>query len=248
MGPFTDRVVIVTGAARGLGRDYARLFALDGAAVVLADVADVGGAVDAVEATGARCLGVEVDVTSRVSTEAMVDRVVDVFGRIDVLVNNAGVWRGLAGPGAGLLDLTDERWQQAWSVNVTGTLNASRAVVSTMSERGEGRIINISSMASRSAAGAYGVTKMAVNQMTLALASELGERGITVNCVAPGISAFEGAKSNIDSADAVVAGNIIKRLGTSRELYAAMRYLCSDEAAWVTGQTLHVNGGAFAVF
>lgn len=247
MSKFEGRVAVVTGAARGLGRDYARFFAADGAQVVLADLAadTVTKVAAELSADGTRCIGAAVDVSDRSSTEALAARVRDEFGRVDFLVNNAGLWRQLT---TSLLDMDDELWQQAWGVNVTGTLNATRALVPLMKEQGFGRVVNVSSMASRSPAGAYAVTKMAVNSLTLALAGEVGAFGITVNCIAPGISAFESAKGQIENADAVVAGNIVKRLGTTRELYAAIRYLCSVDAAWTTGQTLHVNGGAFAVF
>jgi NAD(P)-dependent dehydrogenase (short-subunit alcohol dehydrogenase family) len=247
MSHFDGRVAVVTGAARGLGRDYARYFAADGAHVVLADLtADtVTRVATELSTDGTHCIGAAVDVRDRASTNALADLVRTEFGRADYLVNNAGLWRQLAG---GLLDIDEDLWQQAWGVNVSGTLNATRAFVPLMREQGFGRVVNVSSMASHSGGGAYAVTKMAVNSLTLALASEVGAFGITVNCIAPGISAFEAAKGTIDNADAVVAANIVKRLGTARELYAAIRYLCSDDAAWTTGQTLHVNGGAFAVF
>ena len=180
--------------------------------------------------------------TDRGSIAAMVARAKSEFGRLDVLVNNAGLWRGLNE--AGLLHCPDEVWNQAWAVNVTGTLRCYQAAVPLMTERGWGRIINISSMAARSGGGPYGLTKNAVEHMTAGMAREVGDHGITVNCVAPGISAFEAANSQIANADNVVAGNIVKRMGTSRDLYAAMAYLCSPDASWVTGQTLHVDGGA----
>lgn len=240
------RVVVVTGAARGLGRDYAKYFADDGADVVLADVLDTVDAAAEASASGSRCLSVHVDVTDRSSVEAMVEQVDAELGRLDVLVNNAGLWRGLAG--SGLLHLDDEMWERALAVNMTGTLRCFQAVVPIMQRAGWGRVINVSSMASRTPSGAYGVTKMAVNQMTLAMAADVGDLGITVNCIAPGISAFDAAADRIPDTDVIVSRNIVKRLGASRELYGAMRYLCSHEAAWTTGQTLHVNGGAFAVF
>jgi NAD(P)-dependent dehydrogenase (short-subunit alcohol dehydrogenase family) len=243
---LSGKVVIVTGAARGLGRDYSRYFAQDGAAVVLADVRDVGSAVRDITDTGARALGVEVDVTDLSSVQAMVAQTLATFGRVDVLINNAGIWRGLAE--AGLLGIDPEMWNTTFAVNVTGTLLCAQAVVPAMREQGWGRIVNISSMASRMASGAYSVTKMAVNQLTLTLAAEVGHLGITVNCVAPGISAFEAAHGQLPNADEIVDRNIIKRMGTSRDLYGAFRYLCGPDSDWVTGQTLHVNGGAFSVF
>jgi 3-oxoacyl-[acyl-carrier protein] reductase len=129
-------------------------------------------------------------------------------------------------------------------VNVTGTLLCYQAAVPMMKENGWGRVINVSSMASTAGGNSYGLTKNAVERMTVGMAREVGAFGITVNCIAPGITAFEGAKSALPNADAVVRANAIPRLGTSRDLYGAIRYFCGDEAAWVTGQTLRVDGGA----
>jgi 3-oxoacyl-[acyl-carrier protein] reductase len=242
MGSFDGKVVIVTGAARGLGRDYARFFARDGANVVLADVQRTAAAASEAAEAGPRCIGVSADVTDRASVTALVERVRSEFGRLDVLVNNAGLWRGLAE--AGLLACPDDVWDLAWSVNVTGTLRCYQACVPLMREGGFGRVVNISSMAARTGGNPYGLTKNAVEHMTKGMAAEVGDHGITVNCIAPGISAFEAAAGKIPDADAVVAANAIKRMGSSRDLYAAMAYLCGEGASWVTGQTLHVDGGA----
>jgi NAD(P)-dependent dehydrogenase (short-subunit alcohol dehydrogenase family) len=241
VGVFDDRVVVVTGAARGLGRDYARYFAADGAHVALADVKDTAAAAEEASACGARCIGVETDVTSHVSAEALVARVREEWGRLDVLVNNAGLWRGMAD---GLLHCPDDVWEAAWAVNVTGTMRCYQAAVPLMEAGGFGRIVNISSMASRSGGSPYGLTKNAVEHMTRGMAQEVGDKGITVNCIAPGICAFEAAKTALPNADEIVAANVIKRMGTSRDLYNAMVYLCSDGAEWVTGQVLRVDGGS----
>jgi NAD(P)-dependent dehydrogenase (short-subunit alcohol dehydrogenase family) len=242
MGSFDGRVVCVTGAARGLGRDYARFFAQDGANVVLADVKDTESAAEEASGAGPVCIGVEADVTDRSSVIALMQRTQAEFGRLDILINNAGLWRDLNE--GGLLHCPDDVWDLAWAVNVTGTLRCYQAAVPLMAEHGFGRVINISSMASRSGGNPYGLTKNAVEHMTRGMAREVGDQGITVNCIAPGISAFEAAKSALPNADEVVAGNAVKRLGTSRDLYAAMAYLCSPQAEWVTGQLLRVDGGA----
>jgi NAD(P)-dependent dehydrogenase (short-subunit alcohol dehydrogenase family) len=240
---FADRVVVITGAARGLGRDYARFFAADGAAVVVADIGNPEPAVSEVTAAGGRAIGVETDITSPASAVDMVKRTLEAYGRLDVLVNNAGVWRGLAE--AGLLAIDERVWRSAWDVNVSGTLYCTQAAVPAMAERNWGRVVNISSMASRQAGNIYGLTKNAVERLTEGLAREVGGRGITVNCVAPGICAFEAARSVIPGVDDIVARSAVARLGTSRDLYGALQYLCSDAADWVSGQTLRVDGGAW---
>jgi len=244
MADLAGRVVIVTGAARGLGRDYARNFAREGAHVVVADLKGAEGAAADASAAGARAIAVETDVTDRASVQALIGRTIDEFGRLDVLINNAGIWRGLAQ--AGLLDCPDELWDAAWKVNVNGTLYPCQAAAPLMKARGWGRIVNVSSVASAGGGDAYGLTKAAVEHMTSGLARALGPFGITVNCIAPGISAFEGAKGQLANFDQIVAGMSIPRVGTTRDLYGAVRYLCSDEAEWVTGQTLRVDGGALA--
>ena len=168
-------------------------------------------------------------------------RTVEEFGGLDILVNNAGLWRGMNEDG--LLKCPDDVWQRAWDVNVTGTLRCYQEAVAVMSERGWGRIINISSMAARHGGSAYGLTKNTVERMTAGMAHEVGDMGITVNCIAPGISAFEAAIEQLPNADSIVGSNAIKRMGTTRDLYGAMAYLCSEQASYVTGQTLYVDGG-----
>jgi 3-oxoacyl-[acyl-carrier protein] reductase len=239
---LAGKVVVLTGAARGLGRDYSRYLAADGVHVVLADVKEVEAATLEATASGTECVGIEADVTSRDDCERLMQAAVDTFGRLDGLINNAGLWRGLHE--VGLLNCPDEVWDAAWAVNVTGSLRCYQAAIPHMEKNHWGRIINISSMASRSGRDAYGLTKHAVEHMTKGMAHEVGAKGITVNCIAPGISAFEAAQGALNVADEVTSALAIQRIGRSRELYDALAYLLSDEASYVTGQTLFVDGGS----
>ena len=142
-----------------------------------------------------------------------------------------------------MLDCPDELWDAAWAVNVTGTLRCCRAAIPLMKAAGSGRIVNISSLASRSGDSPYGLTKNAIERMTEGIAREVAAFGITVNCIAPGISLYDGA-GPLPNADDAVATYAVKRVGTSRDLYGAIAYLCGPNAAWITGQTLRVDGGA----
>ncbi len=237
------KVAIVTGAARGLGRDYAELFSGEGAAVAVADVSAVDDAVSSITAAGGRAVGVAVDVTDEASTLAMAKQVANDLGRIDILVNNAGIWGDLER--APLTEMPSDYWDVVMAVNVKGPLLCSRAVIPYMRDQGGGRIINISSMGAYMVAGVYGVSKLALNQLTYALASEVGTDGITVNAVAPGTIDNEATRRQVPPAgmERMIAGGLIKRAGTSRDLFGMIRYLASDDAEWVTGQTFLVNGG-----
>jgi 3-oxoacyl-[acyl-carrier protein] reductase len=175
------------------------------------------------------------------SVEELMRQTEDHFGHLDILINNAGLWRGLNEDG--LLNCTDDVWERAWAVNVTGTLRCYQAAVPIMARRGWGRIINISSMASSSGGTVYGLTKNAVERMTAGMAHEVGGLGITVNCLAPGICAFEAATGQLPNAEGVVSQNAVKRMGSTRDLYGAIAYMCSRDAEWVTGQTIRVDGG-----
>lgn len=243
---FDGKVAIVTGAARGLGHEYARRFAAEGARTVIVDV-DATAASAAAETiaatTGAETLGLAVDVANEAATTAMAAAVNDQYGRIDIIVNNAGVWGDLERHP--LLDIPVSYWDTVMGVNLLGPLLCTRAVVPTMRRHGWGRVVNISSMGAYMVSGVYGVSKLALNQLTYALASELGADGITVNAVAPGTIDNEASRRQVprQGMDKLVASSLIKRVGTSDDIFGMIRYLVSEDASWVTGQTYLVNGG-----
>ncbi|MGH2986697.1 MAG: pyridoxal 4-dehydrogenase, SDR-type [Solirubrobacterales bacterium] len=238
---LTDRVAIVTGAAQGIGRAIAEKLGAEGATVVAADLNADGAkkAADALE----RGQGVEVDVSSEDSVGALVSKVLDEHGKVDALVNNAAIvpfvpWEQV--------DL--EHWRKIIDTNLTGVYLCSRAVWQPMREAGYGRIVNIASntvLAGTPNMAAYVAAKGGVWGFTRALATELGGDGITVNAVAPGLTATEGVleSPHAEAFEFVQSLQAIPRRGESADIAPTVAFLCSEEAAWVTGQMIAVDGG-----
>jgi NAD(P)-dependent dehydrogenase (short-subunit alcohol dehydrogenase family) len=245
---FAGKVALVTGAARGLGRDYARLFAADGAAVVVADLDEAGAAAAARELSdaGHRAVSVEVDVTDRASADRLVARAIDTYGGVDFLINNAGVWGDLQR--SPLVEIEIDYWNLVLAVNLTGPLVCTQAVAPVMRSRGCGRVVNVSSIGAYMPSGVYGASKLALHHLTYTLAHELGPHGITVNALAPGAIGNDATRRQIsdERLEGLRQQTALGRLGDARDMYGALRWLCGDDAAWVSGQVISPNGGAVA--
>jgi 3-oxoacyl-[acyl-carrier protein] reductase len=242
------RVVIITGGGRGLGRVFAKSYAAQGAIAIIAEVnVDRAKSVEKeITDAGCRALAIRTDVTDENSVGAMADRVVSEFGRIDILVNNAVVLETLT---RGAFDLIPpEEFDHALRVNVFGAFLACRSVVPTMRRSGWGRIINMSSdtvVTGNPWYLHYVTSKAALVGMTRALARELGKDGITVNAIQPGLTETEVDRGPERKAAAVtvVAGQCIPRQEVPEDLIGSVMFLSSDASAFITGQTLAVNGG-----
>jgi NAD(P)-dependent dehydrogenase (short-subunit alcohol dehydrogenase family) len=244
-----DKVAIVTGAARGLGRAYAEALAREGAAVVVGDVRDCAETLSAVREAGGRAIAVTLDVASLESCKAMAAATLKEYGQVDALINNAALYANLKG---GRFDALDEgQWDRVMQVNVKGPWNCVRAVVPHMRERKAGSVINITSLApiyGLPYALDYSVSKGAVIAMTRSLARELGRDWIRVNAVAPSAVMTEGTKEffgeKLEKARQVIAsGQSLQRNLETGDLTGTIVYLASDASRFVTGQTLMVDGG-----
>jgi NAD(P)-dependent dehydrogenase (short-subunit alcohol dehydrogenase family) len=239
----TKRVAIVTGGNRGIGRGISQRLAADGLAVAVIykrRVEEAERTVAKIRAGGSQASAYQTDVEDRDKVHQLISRVLADFGRIDVLVNNAGVALATA-----TIELTVEEWDYVVNVNLKGTFLCSQAVISTMSQQECGRIINISSIAGQTGGriGAhYAASKAGVIGLTRFMARELGPLGITVNAIAPS-GVPTDLLSDLDRFPS--AERPVRRLGTIEDVAAGVSYLASSEASYVTGQLLSINGGSF---
>jgi 3-oxoacyl-[acyl-carrier protein] reductase len=243
-----DRVVVITGGGQGIGRGYAHYFAAQGAIPVIAEVnGDNGESVAReVRAKYGRALAVQTDVADLASATAMAERTLREFGRIDCLINNAAVFSRITM--APFWELPVEEWKRAVDVNITGSMFCARAVVPAMQERRWGRIVNVSS-----ATWVMGLpnylhyitTKCALVGMTHSMARELGPWNITVNCFWPGVMQTEVERPSVprERFKEYTARQSLRRQGTIHDLAKAMLFLCSEEAAYITGHNLQPDGG-----
>ena len=242
---FEGKVAIITGGGQGIGETYARSFAEAGASVIIAELNEEAGQRVASEIcqSGYKALCIKTDVSSEVDAAAVADLAQSEFGGIDILVNNAAIFHGMRYET--LLDVDLDYYYQIMKVNMHSPLVMTRAVADAMVQRGGGSVINQSSTAAWKAQGGYyGIAKLGVQGLTMCLASELGDRNIRVNAIAPGPTDTEATRQvPADILDQVVAGLALKRLGDTSDIVNMAKFLASDEAAWITGQIFRVDGG-----
>ncbi len=241
---LTGKTAIVTGAAQGIGRAIAEALAAAGADVAVADL-DPGRSQETVAAItklGRRAMNIKVNVASWDEAKSMVDQVVKEWGKVDILVNNAGITRdGL------LLRMKEEDWNLVLQVNLNGTFNCTKAALQPMSKQRSGRIVNIASIVGaigNAGQANYAASKAAVIGLTKTVAREYASRAVTVNAVAPGfIDTAMTQQLSAEVKDALSKQIPLGRLGQPSDVAEAVRFLASDEAGYITGHVLHVNGG-----
>lgn len=243
-----DKVAIITGAGQGIGRAYAHRFVQEGAKVVVAELNESKGkaVAEEIQSLDGQGIFVRTDVTDEASCQEMAAAAVRQFGRIDILVNNAAVFSAIKMKP--FWELSVAEWDQLMAVNVRGVWLASKAVVSQMRKQGSGRIINISSgvvFMGRPNYLHYVASKGAVITMTRAMARELGEFGITVNAITPGPTFTEIPRETVtpEQKEAMIRMQSIRRAEEPQDLVGTVVFLASDDSAFITGQTINVDGG-----
>ncbi len=242
---FAGQVALVTGASRGIGAAIALELAQHGLSVVGTATTEAGAAkITATLGSHASCRGAKLDVNDAAAAQALIDSIVKTHGGLHVLVNNAGITRDMLA-----MRLKDEDWDAVLDTNLKAVFRMSRAVMRTMMKQRYGRIVSITSVvgaAGNPGQANYAAAKAGVAGMTRALARELGSRGITVNCVAPGFIESDMTAALPEAQQKALLGQIpVGHLGKPADIAHAVAYLVSPQAGYVTGQEIHVNGGMY---
>ena len=242
------KVAIITGGARGIGRAFALRLAEEGARIVIADVIDGAGVREELVRNGAEALAVYADVSDEESTKAMARSATETFGRIDILINNAGLFASLGKKP--FYEISGEEWDEVLRVNLKGVFNCCKAVYPQMKKQRKGKIINVSS--STFFRGApnfmhYVASKGGIIALTRSLAREVGDDGICVNAIAPGLTVSETVQANPiypeEYLRSVASSRCLKRDETPEDLTGTILFLASDDSDFITGQTINVDGG-----
>ncbi|MFQ5852973.1 MAG: SDR family NAD(P)-dependent oxidoreductase [Candidatus Binatia bacterium] len=239
------KVAIVTGGARNIGAAYSKRLSAEGALVVVADILDGSEVVKEIEKASGKAIDVKIDVSKEEDTVRMAEETIKRFGSIDILVNNAAIFLGINR--RSFYDLPAEEWDQVTSINIKGPFLCAKAVFPQMKKQKSGKIINISSTTALAGTPLflhYVTSKAALIGMTRALAREVGEYGICVNAIAPGLVEHEGQTAPREFTEFQLRARSFKRPETPGDLTGTLVYLASSDSDFVTGQTLVVDGGS----
>ena len=247
---FRDQVVLITGAVRGLGWGIARRFAKEGARVVINDIDDemIKSRSQELGSQGFDSRGIRADVSKGSEVEGMITEILDRFGTLDILVNNAAIFY----PSVPILEIVEEEWDRVMAVNVRGTLNCSKYAAKHMIKKRQGRIVNLTSLIGKTGRvifsdtgnpswAAYATSKAAIASLTKSMAHEWAPFNVCVNAVAP--SYIQTEKTSTDQVERVLSLVPLGKIGTPDDVASAVLFLASDEASFITGEILDVNGG-----